>query len=134
MKVEISKAQKEALGNKIDLCVAFLKKEVQPHLVPTDKLVIAMGEVLDLCITSKEIYVIKTRAVSCIATFYVRSSLLLERPGRKNSKKYICEDYPELAVEFLKHWDKAKQVLSKEVQAKEKEVSDLDNFVDSFRL
>lgn len=134
MKVEISKAQKEALGQKINLCVDFLKTEVQPHLVRSDKLMIPMGEILDLCITSKEIYIVRTRVVSFFIDFYLKTVLQLEKQPRKKAKKYICEGHPELAVEFLKHWDKAKAQLIDEVLDKNKRVSDLDKFVDSFQL
>ena len=134
MKVEISKTQKEALGLKVGLCVNFIKTEVQPHLVRTDKLTIPMGEILDLCITSKEIYVVRTRVVSFFVDFYFKTVLQLEKQPHKKVNKYICEGYPEMAVEFLKHWEKAKAVLIDEVLDKNKKVSDLDKFVDNFQL
>ena len=134
MKVEISKTQKEALSQKVDLCVNFIKTEVQPHLVRADKLTIPMGEVLDLCITSKEIYAVRTRVVSVFIDLYFKTVLKLEKQPNKKVNKYICEGYPELAVEFLKHWDKAKAVLIDEVLDKNKKISDFDKFVDSFQL
>lgn len=135
MKVEISKEQKEALGKKIALCVDFLKKEVQPHLIPSDKIEIGMGDVLDLYITSKSIYVTKTRVINLfIIDFPIRRTLFLEKNDRKQAKKYICDVFPELAVDFLKNWEKAKIKLMKDVFDKTEEIKKLDQFVDSFKL
>lgn len=134
MKVEISKEQKAALGNKISLCVEFLKQEVQPHLISSDKVIVPMGEILDLCITSKKIYVVKTRILSLFTDIYLRQTLTLEKKDRKDSKKYICDRYPELAVDFLKHWEEAKNRLIKEVIDKNKKINDLNSFVDQFVL
>lgn len=134
MEVEISKEQRQALGEKVGLCVAFLKEVIQPHLIKRDKIVIPMGEVLDLCITSKELYVTRTWVVNLFIDFYFRKVLYLEKIDRKKAKKYICEAYPELAVDFLKHWDKAKQELLEQLTVRNKQIEDLDNFVSSFRL
>lgn len=134
MKVEISRAQKEALGEKIALCVDFLKTEVQPHLVKSDKLTIPMSDILDLCITSKDIYVVRTRVISFFIEFCFKTTLQLEKQPRNKAKKYICEKCPELAVEFLKYWDKAKSALVDDVIAKEKQVQALDSIIRGFRL
>lgn len=134
MVVEISKEQKAALGQKISLCVDFLKQDVQPHLISSDKLTIPMGEVLDLCITHKDIYVIKTRTISFFIDFYFKRVLFLEKKNRKQAKKYICEAYPELAVDFLKHWDECKNNLLAQVAEKNKQIDSLNEFVDNFML
>lgn len=134
MKIEISKEQKEALGEKIGLCVAFLKNEVQPHIVKSDSLEVAMGDVLDLHITSSKIYVTEAKTIIPGIDFYTKRTLLLENLGRKESKKYICEVAPELAVEFLKNWEKAKSFLSSQVSDKKKQVDKLDQFVNDFTI
>lgn len=134
MKVEISKEQKEALGEKIGLCVAFLKNEVQPHIVKTDAIEVAMGDVLDLHITSSKIFVTEAKAVIPGIDFYTKRTLLLENLGRKDAKKYICEAAPVLAVEFLKNWEKAKIFLNSQLSNKKKQVEDLNRFVEDFRL
>lgn len=134
MKVEISKEQKLVLGEKINLCVDFLKKQIQPHLVVKDCIVIPMGDILDLYISQKEIFVIKTQVISLGVDFFLKKKLFLEKPGRKKAKKYICEACPELAVDFLKHWEEAKLELMSQVNDKNKKINDFNNFVDGFRL
>ena len=134
MKVEISKEQKEALGEKIGLCLAFLKEEIQPHIVKADSIEVAMGDVLDLHITNSKIYVTEAKNILPFVDFYKKRTLLLENLGRKDSKKYICEAAPELAVEFLKNWEKAKTFLSSQVSNKKKQVDDLNRFVEDFKL
>lgn len=134
MKVEISKEQQEALGQKVKLCLDFLKKEIQPHLVASDSVVKPMGDVLDLCITAKEIYVTRTRVVNILFDLEVKKKLLLEKTSRKMSKHYICEAFPELAVEFLQHWERAKADLLLEVGEKNAKIDKLDRFVNDFKL
>ena len=134
MKVEISKKQKEALGEKIGLCVDYLKKEVQPHIVKSDSIAVAMGEVLDLHITSSKIYVTAAKAVVPGIDFYTKRTLLLENLGRKDAKKYICEAAPELAVEFLKNWEKAKISLTAQIDDKNTQVNKLDQLVNDFKI
>lgn len=134
MKVEISKAQRELLGTKVSLCLNFLKEQIQPHLVSKDRLVIPMGEVLDLCITEAEIYIIRTRVVSLGVDVFLKSRLYLDKSNRKKAKKYICEACPELAVEFLKHWDSAKRELMGQVNEKNKQIADFHSFVNGFQL
>lgn len=136
MVVEISKAQKEVLSEKIKLCVDFLKNEVQHHLVSTDKISVSVGVDIDLFITSKDLYVVETRLVPILfmEPSFTRT-MYLEKPEKKSKKKkYICEDYPELAVEFLKNWEKAKAFLMEEVAKKVKKVDDLNSFIDNFQL
>lgn len=133
MKVEISKAQKEVLGEKIWLCVEFIKREIQPHLISNDKLVVSMGEELDLHITSKQLYVKYTRLLNLGVAIPISKVLLLER-DRKNTKKYICDAEPELAVAFLQQWENAKSYLLHEVYDKNQAVDKLNNFIDNFKL
>lgn len=134
MKVEISKEQKDALGEKIGLCVDYLKKEIQPHIVKSDSIEVAMGEVLDLHITSTRLYVTESRPIISSIGIYSKRTLLLENLGRKESKKYICEAAPEMAVEFLKNWEKAKSFLSSQVSNKKKEMDALDQLVNDFTI
>lgn len=134
MEVEISKDQKEALSRKIRMCVDFLKSEIQPHLISSDRVVIPMGEVLDLCISRQEIYVTKTRVICFIIDWEFKRVLYLEKLDRKMAKKYICDAYPELAVDFLKHWENAKLNLLNQVCEKNKKIDALNTFVDNFRL
>lgn len=133
MNVEISKEQKEALAEKVSLCVEFLKREIQPHLTSKDNIEISMGDILDLCLTSKEIYVRSTRMFYVGIDIPVRKVLYLEK-DRKTAKKYLCDVYPELAVDFLKNWDKAKEQLLRDVADKEKRVNEFNSFVDNFKL
>ena len=93
-----------------------------------------MGDALDLHITSSRIFVTEAKAVIPGIDFYSKRTLHLENPGRKNAKKYICEAAPELAVEFLKNWEKAKVALVAQVAAKTKQVDELNRFVDDFKL
>lgn len=134
MKVEISKAQKEALGQKINLCVTFLKNEVQPHIVKSDTIVVNMSDYLDLYITNSRIYVTETKPLIPGIDLYRKRVLFLERPVRKNASKYICEACPDRALEFLKNWDRAKATLSQQVEEKKKQVEDFNRFVDDFQL
>lgn len=134
MKVEISKSQKDALGKKIDLCVNFLKSEVQPHIVKSDTIIINMSDSLDLFITSSKIYVTETKLVVPAVNFSRKRTLLLEKQDRKQAKSYICEVAPELAVEFLKNWETARNQLEEQVDAKTKQVDELNQFVDDFKL
>lgn len=134
MKVEISKEQQEALGQKIAMCLDFLRKNIQPHLVVSDTVVKPMGDVLDLWITPKEIYVTRTRVVNMVFDFEVKKKLLLEKTSRKMSKYYICEAFPELAVEFLQHWERVKADLLLEVGEKNAKIDKLDKFVNDFKL
>lgn len=133
MNIEISQEQKESLAKKISLCVDFLKSVVQPHLTSKDNVTVSMGSVLDLCLTSKEIYVKQTRIYNLVVEFPVRTLYYLEQ-DKKTAKKYICEAAPELAIEFLKNWDIAKEKLMKEVNAKKEEVNKLNNIIDNFKL
>lgn len=134
MKVEISKEQKEALSKKIALCVDFLKLEVQPHMVNSDLITISMGEVMELCVTSKEVYIINLKPINIGIELCYKRKLSLDKHGSKKAKKYICDVCPELAVEFLRNWEKVRDKLMSEVIEKEKKVKDLNSFVDSFQL
>lgn len=134
MKVEISKEQKEALGKKIDLCVDFLKKEVQPHVVKSDILEVFVQEELFLFVTSSKIYATASVPVIPGVDLCLKKVLLLENPGRKQAKKYICEANPELAVVFLKNWERVKSQLIAQVAEKTKKVDELNQFVDNFEL
>lgn len=138
MIVEISNEQKVEIAEKIALCVEFLKHEVQPHLVVSDKISVTVTPDLDLFITHKDLYV-KETCVLCLPFWepcYTRT-LYLEKPerkSRKKSKKFICDNYPEQAVEFLKGWEKAKLHLLEEVSDKIKRVDILNNFINDFKL
>lgn len=135
MVVEISKEQKEMLSQKIALCVEFIKNEVQPHMVSKDKITFAMNPLLELIITSKDIYVNNSRVVSFLFWEPCFSKLFyLEKQERSKKKKYICEESPELAVEFLRCWGKAKEFLSNEVSVKITKVDSLNSFIDDFKL
>lgn len=134
MKVEISKDQRELLGAKVSLCLNFLKEQIQPHLVSKDRIVIPMGEVLDLCITKEECFVIRTRVISLGIDVFLRTKLYLDKANRKKAKKYICDACPELAVEFLKYWNDAKRELMEQVNEKNKQIADFHSFVNGFQL
>ena len=134
MEVEITREQKDALAKKIGLCVDFLKTEVQPHLIPSDKLKIEMSEILDLYITRSELYVVRNRTVNFLTDINLKSNFYLEKLDRKKSKQFICDACPELAVDFLKHWPVAKNRLIDEVVAKNKKISELNDFVDNFEI
>ena len=134
MKVEISKEQRVVLGEKLSLCVDFLKTQIQPHLIDKDCILIPMGDVLDLYISKREIYAIKTDIIAPGVNIFLKKKLLLERPSREKAKKYICESNPELAVDFLKHWEEVKLELMSQVNDKNKKISDFNSFVDGFKL
>lgn len=137
MVVEISNEQKVEIAEKIALCVEFLKKEIQPHLVVSDKISVEVSSDLDLFITHNNLYVQETCVISLPfwEPCYTRT-LYLEKPERKNNKKkkFICENRPELAVEFLKGWEKTKLQLLTEVSEKIKKVDTLNNFINDFKL
>ena len=133
MKMEISQTQKENMGEKLKLCIEFLKQEIQPHLINSDTVVVAMGESMDLCLTHNDIYVKYTRWMSMGVDIPVSKKLYLEK-DRKTVKKYMCDVAPELAVEFLQRWGAAKEFLLKEVKAKNEEVTKLNNIIDGFKL
>ena len=134
MNVEISKAQKEQIASKINMCVSFLKDEVQPHLTSKDNICINMCEELDLHITNKDLYVKHIRWVNLGIDFSISKTLYLEKSDRKKAKMYICEAFPEMAIKFLEYWEKAKNQLLKEIAEKNEEIKKIDNFIDSFRL
>lgn len=133
MRVEISQEQKESLAGKIDLCVEFLKSTIQPHLTSKDNISVSMGPVLDLYLTRNSLYVKQTRFYNFGFDFPVSTVFYLER-DKKTARKYICEAAPDLAVEFLKNWDKAKSQLMNEVNEKNEEVDKLNSFIDNFEL
>lgn len=135
MVVEITKEQKTQLAEKTELCVDYLKKEVQPHLVPTDTLSVAVSADLELFITSKNLFV-KAAAPISLGFWEIPFSrvVYLEKQTKSKKKKYICEFFPELAVEFLKNWDKTKDRLINEIATKVKKEEDLNSFIDSFKL
>lgn len=133
MKTEISQAQKESMGQKLSLCLEFLKQEIQPHLIDDDQIEVAMGDSMDLCLTRDAIFVKYTRWVSLGFDVPISKNLYLEK-DRKTAKKYICDVEPELAVEFLQRWASAKESLLKEVKAKNEEIDMLNNIIDSFKL
>lgn len=135
MVIEFSNEQKANLAAKVALCVEFLKQEVQPHLISTDKVSVSVGPNLELIITSKELYVKEARVVLLVLfepTF--TRTIYLEKYEKTKKKKFICDDFPELAVEFLKNWEKAKAYLMKEVAKKVKKVDELNSFIDGFQL
>ena len=134
MKVEISKEQRDALGKKIELCVDFLRKEVQPHIVRNDKIEVAMSSTMDLLLTDSRIYVTESVPIVPGLDFCRKKVWLLENPGRKKDKQYICEANPDLAVEFLKCWKAAKAELEKQISTKNKQVDELNQFVEEFHL
>ena len=135
MVVEISNEQKAVLAEKISLCVEFLKENIQPHLVSGDTVSVSVGVNLDLIITNKSLYVQELREVDLFIWEYTsKHTVYLEKDEKSKKKKFICEDFPELAVEFLRNWEKAKTYLLNEVANKKKKISELDNFIDNFQL
>lgn len=134
MKVEISKEQKEALGQKIAMCVDFLKSEVQVHMVKSDTIIVSMGDFLDLYISCNKIYVTETKVLNLGFDFYRKRTYYLEKLDPKKAKRYICDAAPELAVDFLKNWEPAKNALIAQVSDKKKKVNALNEFVDGFQL
>lgn len=135
MVFEISKAQKEQLGQRIAWCVKYLEDEIQPHLISKDKIRVCLGESLELFLTDKEMYVKEIKFYNLIVFEFHRSRILyLDKKDRKRAKKYICDVSPESAVEFLKHWEPAKDELNKQVDEKNNKVSEFDKFVDNFKL
>lgn len=143
MNIEISKEQKANLSQKMSLCVDFLKKEIQPHLIRKDKIVLPAGDTgLELCITSSHIYINHCGAHSLLPDsvslsidipFQRKYSVESRNKHNKRDKNYICEACPEAAIEFLSYWVKIKATLLAEVAEKNKEVSKINNFIDDFR-
>ncbi len=135
MVVEISKEQKAALAEKVALCVDFIKETVQPHLVDGDTVSVVLSDNLELLVSNKSLSVcIYKRKDLYITVLSLKKMACLEETGKSRKKKFLCEDYPELAVEFLKNWEKAKTYLEKQVADKNKKVDELNNFVTSFKL
>ena len=138
MIVKISEEQKAEIAGKISLCVAFLKQEVQPHMVVSDKISVNVSPDLELFVSRDDLYVKETRVISLPfwEPCYTRT-LYLEKPSSKKNKrkkKFICDCCPELAVDFLKGWEKAKLKLIDEVLDKKKRVDTLNNFINDFKL
>ena len=147
MNIEISKEQKASLAEKMALCVEFLKKEVQPHLTSTDKVVLSacnsfsFGKELELHITSKTLSIIEINSRVIGFDFFSfdmpskhKYTLEKKNSNSKNNKQYICEAYPEAAIEFLKNWDNIKNNLMTEVNLKKQEVDKINNFIDNFEI
>ena len=137
MNIEFSKEQKEALAKKVDLCVEFLKIDVQPYLGSKDNIVLNMGDLFDLCLTKTSMYVKQTRVwdlnfieIPLNKIFYLEK----DRQSTKKAKQYICTAAPALAVEFLKRWEKAKYELLDKVNQKNAEVMKLDKLIDDFKV
>lgn len=135
MVVEISKEQKAALAEKVALCVAFIQDTVQPHLVDGDTVSVVVSDTLELLISNKSMSVcIYNRMDLYVTVLTLKKTACLVEAEKTKKKKFLCEDYPELAVEFLKNWEKTKAYLEKQVADKNKKVDDLNNFVTSFQL
>ena len=135
MVVEISKEQKAALAEKVALCVDFIKDTVQPHLVDGDTISVVMSDNLELLVSNKamSVCIYKRKDLYVTVLSFKKTACLVESDKTKK-KKFLCEDYPELAVEFLKNWEKAKTYLEKQVADKNKKVDELNDFVTSFKL
>ncbi len=135
MVVEISKEQKEMLSKKLSLCVDFIKNEVQPHMVANDKISFAVGSTLELVITSKEMYLKNSKVISLVLWEPELAKVYyLEKQEKSKKKKYVCDVFPELAVEFLKNWEKAKEFLLNEVSSKKTKEENLNSFINDFKL
>lgn len=133
MNIEISKEQKEGLTQHLNLCVEFMKKEIQPYLTSTDNIVISVGEYLDLCLTCKKMYIKETRFWDLnFVEIPVYKTYYLER-NNKSVKKYVCVAAPEIALEFLKQWDKIKYTLQEKKIQKTTEINNLNDFIDNFK-
>lgn len=134
MNIEISREQKEALSEKIGMCLEFLKTNVQPYLSSTDNVVINMNEFLDLCITRKKICARETHIINLyFVEIPLHKNYYLEK-AKKNAKKYICYAAPRLALDFMHQWEKTKQTLLKQVAEKNEEVSKMNNFINDFEI
>lgn len=137
MIVKISDEQKAEIAEKLLLCVAFLKQEIQPHMVVSDKISVNVSPDLELFISRDDLYVKETRIISLPfwEPCYTRT-LYLEKPEKKKSKKkkFICDSCPELAIDFLKGWEKAKLKLLEEVTDKIKRVDALNSIINDFKL
>ena len=135
MVVEISKEQKALLAEKVALCVDFIKDTVQPHLVDGDTIPVVVSDDLELLVSNKSLFVrIYTRMDLYLTVLTLKKTACLVESEKTKKMKFLCEDYPELAVEFLKHWDKVKGYLELQVSEKVKKVDDLDKFVSGFQL
>ena len=135
MVVEISKEQKALLAEKVALCVAFIKDTVQPHLVDGDTVSVVISDSLELLVSNKSVSVcIYSRMDLYLTVLTFKKMACLVESEKTKKMRFLCEDYPELAVEFLKNWEKTKAYLEKQVADKNKKVDDLNNFVSTFRL
>lgn len=150
MKIKINKEQILNIAEKMLLCVDFLKKEVQPHLIKNDKIVVPVGNEgelelrgdLELHITRKKLYILHIIYYSIGPESWgfaipQTKPYTLEKNKKCNNKKdsqYICEGFPEAAIEFFKHWDSIKEYLLQEVATKNQEVAKINNVIDNFRL
>lgn len=134
MNIDISREQKEALTQKVALCAEYIKNEVQPNLASKDNIVINIDEFLDLYLTNKKCYIKQIRIIDF--NFFelpLQKVFYLEKISKK-VKKYICTSAPELAVEFLKQWDKIKYKLQEKVIKNTSESKQLNDFIDTFTV
>lgn len=134
MNVEINKEQRELISSKISLCLEFLKREVQPHIIDRDNVCVPIVDGLDLLISNSEVYIRKTSVKYLVIEIETSKKYYLERFVNNKSKKYICDEVPEMAVVFLQNWDNVKKSLLDQVYAKNKVEEDLNNFVNNFHL
>lgn len=134
MNVEINKEQRELISSKISLCLEFLKREVQPHIIDGDNVCVPIVDGLDLLISNSEVYIRKTSVKYLVIEIETSKKYYLERFANNKSKKYICDEVPEMAVVFLQNWDNVKKSLLDQVYAKNKVEEDLNNFVNNFHL
>ena len=134
MNIDISREQKEALMGKVELCAEFIKNEVQPFLTSKDNLIISIDDFLDLSVTSQNLYIKQTRIIDLVVFDLTLYKIFFLENNPKTVKKFICSAAPELAVEFLKQWDKLKYKLNETVIKNTSEKDQLNDFIDTFKV
>lgn len=134
MNIDISREQKEALAQKVEICVEFIKNDVQPYLTSKDNLVISIADFLDFCLTNKEFYIRQTRVIDLSFFDMPLKKIFYLEKNSKTIKKYICTATPELAIEFLKQWGNIKRKLKETVINNTSENDTLNNFIDTFTV
>lgn len=134
MNIDISKEQKEALTKKVALCVEYIKNDVQPYLTSKDNIVINIDEFLDFCLTNKDYYIKQTRILDCNFFEVPLNKIFYLDKRPKAVKKYVCLTAPEIALAFLKQWDKIKHDLNDKVIQNTSDTNKLNDFIDNFKI
>ena len=136
MNIDITKNQQEIIAANVDLCMNFIKNDIQPHLTSSDRISVDVCDDLLLCLTNNSAHIVKTVTHTLFLdfSFKTKQTFILEKGTSKKEKKYLCEKSPELAYEFLQNWQSVKEDLLAEVNTKKEEVGELNDFIGSFKV